>query len=129
MHAGDVPLLVHNCDSRKLGRALERSGEARPDDVMQAHHIIPCGCKKVKQAWKVLQKHNIDIDSEVNGVWMSHQGHRGTFVHSYYRYINDEVLAADARGGRQAVLDFLSKTKEELAAVDQYARYEVYGGL
>ncbi|WP_461006969.1 AHH domain-containing protein [Streptomyces capparidis] len=59
------------------------AGEAKPVGVdAQAHHIIPCGCRKVAQAWNVLKKHGIDIASAENGVWMSHQGHRGTFVHS-----------------------------------------------
>jgi hypothetical protein len=48
-------------------------------------------------------------------------------VHSYYSYINSEVVAADARGGKRAVLDFMSQLKTELAAVDQYARWERYG--
>ncbi|MEU6484266.1 polymorphic toxin-type HINT domain-containing protein [Streptomyces sp. NPDC046887] len=126
--ADSAPVLVHNCNSTKLGKNLTNGGEAKPAGVdAQAHHIVPCGCKKVTQAWNVLKKHGIDIDSAENGVWMSHQGHRGTFVHSYYAYINSEILAADARGGKQAVVDFMSQLKTELSAVDQYARWERYG--
>ncbi|GAB2584629.1 hypothetical protein GCM10027168_16750 [Streptomyces capparidis] len=45
----------------------------------------------------------------------------------YYSYINTEVMAADVRGGKRAVLDFMSQLKTELAVVDQYARWERHG--
>ncbi|MGN9807089.1 RHS repeat-associated core domain-containing protein [Micromonospora sp. L32] len=129
--ADNTPVLVHNCNSAKLGKNLINSGDAKPAGVdAQAHHIVPCGCKLAAPAQRILSRHGIDINDAVNGVWMSQKGHAATFrrkaPNSYYDWINDEVARADRLGGRQGVLDFLRRAKSDLSAVDQHARYEFY---
>ncbi|MEV0272771.1 polymorphic toxin-type HINT domain-containing protein [Hamadaea sp. NPDC050747] len=116
-----APVLVHNCDSAKLGRNLTRNGEAKPANIdAQAHHIVPCGSKLAAPAQRLLKKHGIDINSAENGVWMSQKGHSATFRHTYYAWLNAEIRAADRAGGKQGVLDFLAATKQELSQVDDF---------
>lgn len=74
----------------------------------------------------ILAKHGIDIDSAVNGVWMSQKGHAATFRNSYYSWLNDEMANADMLGGKQGVLDFLAGLKQQLKDVDQVAHTEFY---
>ncbi|MEV0431357.1 ricin-type beta-trefoil lectin domain protein [Micromonospora sp. NPDC050495] len=125
--AGDSPVLVHNCNSARLGNNLRANGEPRPVGVdAQAHHIVPCGCKKALPSQAILAKHGIDIDSAVNGVWMSQKGHAATFRNSYYSWLNDEMANADMLGRKQGVLDFLAGLKQQLKDVDQVAHTEFY---
>ncbi|WP_407700470.1 AHH domain-containing protein [Streptomyces beihaiensis] len=58
--------------------------QPRPGRPHHPHHMIPCGCAKVKDSWDILKNHGIDIDSPENGVGMSEKGHSGTFTGSYY---------------------------------------------
>jgi hypothetical protein len=128
---GAGQFVVHNCDSAKLGKNLVDSSEAKPIGVdAQAHHIVPCGSPKASFAQSVLAKHGIDIDSAVNGVWLSQKGHTATFLSrpgsSYYDWLNQAIDYADTSGGKQGVLDFLSDTKQQLNTVDQWVRSENY---
>jgi hypothetical protein len=125
--AGDSPVLVHNCNSTKLGNDLIRNGEAKPVGVdAQAHHMVPCGSKRAAISRRILGKHGIDVDKAVNGVWMSQKGHAATFRKSYYTWLNGEMKNADASGGKQGVLDFLGELKQTLTDVDQVAHTEFY---
>ncbi|WP_166384730.1 polymorphic toxin-type HINT domain-containing protein [Catellatospora methionotrophica] len=123
----DESVLVHNCNSRRLGKNLRGIGEKKPAGVSaQAHHIVPCGSKLALPAQKILAKHGIDINSPVNGVWMSQKGHAATFRRTYYDWVNDEITDADLAGGKQGVLDFLADLKKTLHDVDQVAHTEFY---
>jgi hypothetical protein len=96
----------------------------------QAHHIVPCGCPLAAPAQRILKDYDINIDSAVNGVWMSQKGHSATFrrtaPNSYYDWINAEIEQAARLGGKQGVLDFLARAKQELGDADQYARSVFY---
>lgn len=95
--------VVHNCDSAKLGRNLQNAGYKEPEGVdAQAHHIVPCGCKKASFAQSILAKHGIDIDSADNGVWLSQKGHAATFRGTNYDWLNESIRDADRSGGSKA---------------------------
>ncbi|MBE1875860.1 polymorphic toxin-type HINT domain-containing protein [Myceligenerans pegani] len=117
----DAAVLVHNakCSGENLRRNLGTSD--LPSDVSpQAHHIVPCSCsKRAPRAAAIMSQHGIDLNSAVNGVWMTRRAHQRTFTNDYYDYIDEQVASAHAAGGRQGVLDFLARTKSELAGVSQ----------
>lgn len=85
----------------------------------EAHHIVPENDPLAANARAVLDKHGIGIDDAENGVWLGHDAHRGTFPKNYVRGINDDIVNADISGGRAAVLDVLSDTKQNLKDLDQ----------
>ncbi|MEU6090396.1 polymorphic toxin-type HINT domain-containing protein [Streptomyces sp. NPDC047085] len=116
--AGKTPVLVHN-NSACLGRNLRAAGENPTTPNPEAHHIVPENHPLAAGARSVLARHGIDIDSAENGVWLAHDTHRGTFPGGYVSWINDEIVAADAAGGRSAVLDVLSNAKDILQSLDQ----------
>ncbi|MEV0953996.1 polymorphic toxin-type HINT domain-containing protein [Promicromonospora sp. NPDC050249] len=119
--AEDAGLLVHNakCSGANLGRNLGSSG--LPADVHpQAHHIVPCACgTRAPNAAAIMNRHGIDLNAAENGVWMTRRSHQRTFTGDYYDYIDQQVVDADAVGGKQGVLDFLAATKSQLAGMSQ----------
>jgi hypothetical protein len=116
---GSTPVLVHNC-SAKLSRNLKKNGESPDKDVLdpEAHHIVPENDPLAAQARAVLAKHGVGIDDSENGVWLGHNAHRGTFKKDYVREINDDIVNADKAGGKNAVLNVLRETKQNLQDLD-----------
>jgi RHS repeat-associated protein len=115
----DTPLLVHNC-SATLGRNLRANEELPTTPNPEAHHIVPENHSGAAAARKILKKYDIGIDSHENGVWVSHDTHRGTFTKDYVGWVNGEIQSIDALGGgRQGVLDFLADTKKTLLDLNQ----------
>jgi hypothetical protein len=89
----------------------------------QAHHLIPGGMGDAAAARAILQGHYIDINSPVNGVWLKGRNspdewagaiHNGPHFRDYARIVNDRIVAANNRGGKQAVLDELNLIRDEL---------------
>ncbi|MER7694784.1 AHH domain-containing protein [Streptomyces sp. NPDC097610] len=117
MLAGATPILVHNT-SASLGANLRAIGEHPTTPNPEAHHLVPENHKLATAARGILKNHGIDIDSAENGVWLGHDTHRGTFPHDYVRWINDEIVNANSAGGKSAVLDVLSSTKQTLQDLD-----------
>jgi len=96
--------------SNKLGRNMEANGMHRPGNEYEAHHIVPKGLKEAAPARAVLQKFGIDIDSHVNGVWMTQQTHRGVGgLHSnnigYAREISTRLSYASSRSSAEKILN------------------------
>ena len=113
-------VLVHNC-SATLGRNL-RGAREYPTGLNdpEAHHIVPENHPLAQNARNVLRSLGIDIDSTTNGVWLSHDTHRGTFTNAYARWINQQVVDAANSGGYNAVIDVLSNAKSTLQGIEQY---------
>jgi len=117
---GVFAVLVHNC-SAQLGRNLRGAGE-HPNGLIdpEAHHIVPENHPDAQAARNILASIGIDTDSAANGVWLSHDTHRGTFTRAYAIWINDAVVQAATSGGANAVLEVLANTKAVLQGVEQY---------
>ena len=107
-------------DSRKLSLNLEASGTKRPPQTI-AHHIVGSG-QRAKPARDILKKHNIDIDSHVNGVFLPNGTkskapgllHLGRHTNEYIDRVNADIIRADRMGGKAAVLKQLEMIKTQL---------------
>jgi RHS repeat-associated protein len=98
-------------NSRILGHNLavmERNNPGRH----QAHHIV-AGVDGPDGARNILRRHNIDINSPNNGVWVSESIHCGRHCGTYYLEVERRLMAADMRG-TQAVLDELAAIGREV---------------
>ena len=115
--AGATSILVHNT-SACLGANLRANGEYPTTPSPEAHHLVPENHRLATAARGILKNHGIDIDAAENGAWLGHDTHRGTFTNDYVRWINDEIVNADTAGGKSAVLDVLSSTKQTLQDLD-----------
>ena len=107
-------------DSRKLSINLEASGTKRPPQTI-AHHIIGSG-QRAKPARDILEKHKIDIDSHVNGVFLPNGTkskapghlHLGRHTNEYIDRVNADIIRADRMGGKTAVLKQLEMIRTQL---------------
>ena len=118
-----------NVSKLKLGNAhsadfldnnMKVSGIFRPPGT-QAHHVVGKAYPSGAQTVALLQKRNIDINSPMNGVYLpncnsSMKGavHCGLHSEAYADMINNRLLAADARGGRDEILRELDDIRREL---------------
>ncbi len=90
-----------------------------------AHHIVLSTHPRAAPARKLLDKYQIDINDEVNGVGLKPTGpkpaHHGNGLHSYDSIdaVNDRLFLAvdgvsDWGTGRRKLLEQLSKLKDEI---------------
>lgn len=105
--------------SCQLAKAMENSGISRPSHSA-AHHIVPETAKAADPARKILKKHGIDINSELNGVFLPNRTntnnlpgilHNGRHPNEYIRAVNERIGDADKLGGKPAVLNELNNIK------------------
>ena len=80
-----------------------------------------------------LNKHKIGIDSKENGVWLPNNKntdglagikHNGKHPNDYFKNVHDRISAADARNGKQGVLDELGKIRSELGNAPRDASWK-----
>lgn len=109
-----------NPSSVDLDINMREMGIFRPPGT-QAHHIVGKAYDSGKQAMALLQKHNININSPLNGVYlagcksgMSGAVHCGNHTKAYANYVLRELSSADAVGGRDEVLRALDRMRREL---------------
>lgn len=110
-----------------LAKNLEIYGLSKSGN-QQAHHIVPFSenFPGAREAWAILKKWNIDINSPLNGVWMDVAGtvekHSGRHTKAYSKEIGERIVAADATGSAVQVRSVLAKIRGELKAGewDQY---------
>ncbi|MBC5623762.1 RHS repeat-associated core domain-containing protein, partial [Butyricimonas hominis] len=106
--------------SKKLADDMIAHGIPRPANTA-AHHIVGSS-KKAKAAKDILDKHKIDIDSYVNGVFLPNNRnssapgllHTGRHTNDYIERVNAEIVAADLAGGKDAVLKQLDQIRKML---------------
>ncbi|SKA64229.1 AHH domain-containing protein [Enterovibrio nigricans] len=109
-------------DAEVLAANLERTAGTRPPGH-HAHHIIPKGMQDAGPARAILERFNININSELNGVWLARdyivanpstgQIHSTLHTRRYIGWINQELTAASA-GGRTQVLETLSSIRSQI---------------
>nr|WP_254220244.1 RHS repeat-associated core domain-containing protein [Burkholderia multivorans] len=107
--------------SVKLSNNMEKSGVTRPANSA-AHHIVGDTAKEAAPARAILSKYGIDVDSELNGVFLPNRNntdnlagilHNGKHPNTYFQKVNQLLQDADL-GGKQAVLDQLQTIRETL---------------
>ncbi|KGC25042.1 hypothetical protein DM48_8129 [Burkholderia gladioli] len=100
---------------------MEKSGVTRPANSA-AHHIVGDTSKEAAPARAILAKYGIDVDSELNGVFLPNRNnsddlggilHNGKHPNTYFQKVNQLIQNADL-GGKQAVLDQLQTIRETL---------------
>lgn len=112
--------------SCELVKAMEKAGASRPINSA-AHHIVPEKAKGAQQARDILSKHNIDINSAVNGVFLPNKNNQGTLsgiLHNgrhpnkYISDINRRISEADQIGGKKRVISELNKIRTILSKAE-----------
>jgi len=105
-----------------LSKNMEKAGTPRPVDSA-AHHIVPETAKGAKPARNVLKNHDIDVNGADNGVFLPNRNnaddlpgilHNGKHPDKYIDAVNRRIIAADKLGGKEEVLNELSKMKDIL---------------
>jgi len=109
------------------------SGTARPSNTA-AHHVVGESSVRAQPARDILNKHNIDINSAENGVFLPNRNnidtsvpgilHNGRHPNSYIDLVNSRVNVADQMGGKQGVLNELSLLNHELLASPRDASWQ-----
>ena len=94
-----------------------------PPAGYQAHHIVSRSPQALQAARNILAKHNIDLDSPANGVFLpdcsneyASAVHNGSHTQAYYSTVGDEIAAADRAEGKPGVLNALNSLKVRLAS-------------
>ena len=112
------PFGLAKCPSEILSNNLGN----RPNNSA-AHHIIPEGAARAKPARDILDKHKIDYNDAVNGVFLPNKNntdglagilHNGRHPNEYIDEINRRIISADKLGGKQGVIDELANIKDIL---------------
>ena len=115
--------LLLKSNSQKLADNMENAGMGKKPPGYAAHHLIPATDPNAQDARDILNKHGIDINSELNGVYLptlnnttATQGieHNGRHPKIYSEKINDLITDANIRGGKQEVLNELINIKNTL---------------
>ena len=91
--------------SADLDYNLRQVGETRPSGT-QAHHIIPGNDGRAAVAQDILARHEININSPINGVYIPGCGsssvigsvHCGSHTSDYIDEVVSRLIAADATG-------------------------------
>ncbi|NDO81008.1 hypothetical protein CJP72_09575 [Citrobacter sp. NCU1] len=113
--------------SCQLSKAMEINGTPRPKNSA-AHHIVPETAKCAKPARNILKKHQIDINSAANGVFLPNRNnmdemsgilHNGKHPDDYISAINERIRNADKLGGKQETLNELERINNELSSADR----------
>lgn len=98
---------------------MRAMGLFRPSGT-QAHHIVGKAYDSGKDAMKILDKYNININSPLNGVYlagcsssMSGTIHCGSHTEAYAKYVLRELQLADAIG-REEVIRTMDRIRREL---------------
>lgn len=77
----------------RLRRELERSGQIKPGDGNEAHHLVPQGGRSMtgrrdpSVSQDVLLQFGIDLNSFENGAALSQRFHRRIHTNDYYAYV------------------------------------------
>ncbi|MGF1766387.1 DUF4157 domain-containing protein [Enterovibrio makurazakiensis] len=117
-----IPRTAVRGDANLLARNLERTMGTRPPGH-HAHHIIPKRMQQAQPARDILERFNISINSERNGVWLSdvfetrniNTGQIHSKIHTarHIRWVNEQLIQA-AHGGRAEVLETLASIRSQI---------------
>lgn len=106
----------------RLRRALEQTGQIRPNDGNAAHHNVPqggpgmTGQRDPTPSQNVLRQFSIDLNSAENGVALSQGFHRRIHTNAYYAYVERNITSLATR---EDVVDWLSSFRQQLLEADR----------
>ncbi|HBC6355202.1 TPA: AHH domain-containing protein, partial [Proteus mirabilis] len=116
----------------KLSKNMVADGTPRPANTA-AHHIVGDTSKGAQPARDILKKHGIDVDDARNGVFLPNRNnvdealsgikHNGRHPDKYIDAVNRRIIKADDVGGKQGVLDELSKINDILSSARRDASW------
>lgn len=116
----------------KLSNNMTKDGTVRPANTA-AHHIVGDTSKGAKPARDILKKYGIDVDDARNGVFLPNKNnidealsgikHNGRHPDKYIDAVNKRIIKADEIGGKQGVLDELSKINDILSSASRDASW------
>ncbi|MCU0070069.1 RHS domain-containing protein [Pseudomonas koreensis] len=117
--------------SKELAAAMNADGIPTPANSA-AHHIVGENSARAKPARDILDKHDIPVDSGVNGVFLPNKDnvdnmpgirHCGRHPNAYIDTVNTRIIAADTLGGKQAVLTELGTLRGTLQSAQRNAEW------
>ena len=118
--------------SCQLAKAMEKAGISRPVNSA-AHHIVPETAKRAELARNILEKHGININSELNGVFLPNAQntdglagifHNGRHPNEYVDAINKRISEADVINGKLGVLKELNVIRDILQSSPRNASWK-----
>lgn len=118
--------------SKALAAAMNGDGIPTPTNSA-AHHIVGENSVGAKPARDILEDHKIPIDSTANGVFLPNKNntdgmpgirHCGRHPNAYLDTVNERVIEANTRGGKQAVLAELQDMRGALSTADRNADWK-----
>jgi len=119
-YVGQSSVLVHNACADELRKAMNRAG-VYGDNGAVPHHMVSRFDKRADDARRILGKHNIDLDSHWNGVFLPTRGskargaiHNNLHTNDYYAELTRRLSDADLNGGRAGVLRELQRIRSDL---------------
>jgi len=98
--------------SRKLARALEAAGQARPPGAA-THHIVAGRAQKAEPARAALERFGIGIDDAANGMFLPSNVHQRIHTDAYYKAVNAALTTANTRA---EALEALSRIRQRLSS-------------
>jgi len=92
-----------------LEESMAKAGNPRPSGGGYApHHIVPSTDKDAEAARNILERFGIDINSHLNGVWLSHPTpHLNFKTRAYIRNVTSLLNGAQNQGDAVKVLQFV----------------------
>ncbi len=117
----DYLLLKQN--SQELADNMAQAGMGVKPKDYAAHHLIPATDSAAQDARDILSDYGIGINDAINGVYLprpkakkSTNGieHNGRHPREYAETINNLIIDADSRGGKEEVIKTLNDIKNKL---------------
>lgn len=105
----------------RLRRELERSGQMKPGDGNEAHHMVPqggsgmTGQRDPALAQRMMRRFGMDLGDAENGLALSSRFHRRIHTEAYYEYLRKEFSLIDTREG---AVRWLSRFRRQLHDAD-----------
>jgi hypothetical protein len=99
--------------SRTLGKNLEKSGQPRPSEDYDDHHLAPWRHWRAHLARDILEKWDIPIDAIENGMWLERTFHRS--LSNNYKYMERVTRMLEQAKSKPQVLEVLKRIKESLS--------------
>ena len=112
-----------NSAQRKLGKKGIQKRAWNKKKGSAAHHIVAGDDKRAAGSRAILKKHNIDVNSAENGIYLKHIDpnskqpgayHREIHTDAYHKGVEKRLKLADKAGGKEAVLSELESIQSDL---------------
>jgi hypothetical protein len=99
--------------ARTLRGSLEAAGRPNPGAGSIAHHVVAANARLANAARDVLDRAGILLNDARNGVWITKAG---AHPETYYRTVNQRLVAAEERSGATGVVKELERLRRDIAS-------------